>query len=140
MLEFVIDTNVVMSMLISGKAQYRTVLSFFKFYLPEFSLTELEEYKSVIFKKSKFSKTELMDFIYFTVSSISVIPHFALSKENISEANKICKNVDVKDVSFLALSMDTNLTLLTRDIPLYHGIRKKGYRNVMLFKDFLDKL
>ena len=44
MFDYVIDTNVVMCMLISGKAHYRTILSYANFYLPEFSLSELDEY------------------------------------------------------------------------------------------------
>ncbi len=140
MLEYVIDTNVVMSMLISGKSHYRTILNFYKFYLPEFSLSELDEYKQVIIDKTKFSKQELNDFIFFVFSSISVIPTFALSKEAIKRATEICETIDVKDVSFLALSLETNMKLLTRDIPLYEGLKHKGHRNVMLFKDFLDHL
>jgi predicted nucleic acid-binding protein len=86
MLEYIIDTNVIMSMLISGKSHYRTVLTFFKFYLPEFSLSELNEYKQVIMDKTKFSKSEYIDFVYFVFSTISVIPTFALSKESVKTA------------------------------------------------------
>jgi len=140
MFEYVVDTNVIMCMLISGKAHYRTILSYINVYLPEFSLSELDEYKQVIFEKSKFSETELKDFIYFTFSSISVIPTFALSKESIKAANIICENIDLKDVSFVALSIDMNLPLMTRDEPLYYGLKRKGYKNVILFKDFLNQL
>lgn len=140
MVDYVIDTNVVMSMLISGKAHYRTILTFVKFYLPEFSLTELDEYKKVIFEKSKFTEIELKEFIYFVFSSISVIPGFALSKESIKLANNLCENIDIKDISFLALSIDMDLPLLTRDELLFNGLKRKGYKNIVLFKDFLNHL
>lgn len=140
MVDYVIDTNVVMSMLISGKAHYRTILTFVKFYLPEFSLTELDEYKKVIFEKSKFTEIELKEFIYFVFSSISVIPGFALSKESIKLANNFCENIDIKDISFLALSIDMDLPLLTRDELLFNGLKRKGYKNIVLFKDFLNHL
>jgi predicted nucleic acid-binding protein len=139
MFEYVIDTNVVLCMLISGKAHYRTILSNVKVYLPEFSLSELDEYKQIIFEKSKFSETELKDFIYFTFSSISVIPTFALSNKSIQAANSICENIDLKDVSFVALSIDMDLPLLTQDEILYNGLKRKGYKNVVLFKDFLNQ-
>jgi predicted nucleic acid-binding protein len=140
MTDYVIDTNVVMSMLISGKAHYRTILTFVKFYLPEFSLTELDEYKHVIYEKSKFTETELNEFIYFVFSSVSVIPSFALSRESIKLANNLCENIDIKDVSFLALSIDMDLPLLTRDELLFNGLKRKGYKNIVLFKDFLKQL
>ena len=120
MVDFVIDTNVVMGMLISGKAHYRTILTFVRFYLPEFSLTELDEYKHVIYEKSKFTEIELKEFIYFVFSSVSVIPGFAQSNESIKSANNLCQDIDIKDVSFLALSIDMDLPLLTRDEQLYN--------------------
>jgi len=140
MFEYIIDTNVVMNMFISGKAHYRTILTFCKFYLPEFSLTELDDYKQIIFEKTKFSEQELNDFIYFTFSSISVIPTFALSKKSIKMANNLCENIDIKDISFVALSIDMNLKLLTRDEQLYNGLKRKKYKEIMLFKDFLSQL
>ncbi len=140
MVDFVIDTNVIMGMLISGKAHYRTILTFVRFYLPEFSMTELDEYKHVIFEKSKFTKIELKEFIYFVFSSVSVIPGFVLSKESIKLANNLCENIDIKDISFLALSIDMDLPLLTRDEQLYNGLKRKGYKKIILFKDFLDQL
>ena len=72
MVDFVIDTNVIMGMLISGKAHYRTILTFVRFYLPEFSMTELDEYKHVIFEKSKFTKIELKEFIYFVFFNMKI--------------------------------------------------------------------
>lgn len=140
MFEYVIDTNIVMSMLISGKSQYRPILSYFKFYLPEYSLTELEEHKKVIYDKTRFSEQELSEFIYFIFSTISVIPNIALSHDSIQKANQICEKVDINDVSFVALANDMNKPLLTRDEKLFTGLRKQGYRNIMIFDDFLKQI
>ncbi len=41
MTDFVIDTNVLMSILISGKADYRPILTFNNFILPDFALIEI---------------------------------------------------------------------------------------------------
>ncbi|OQX77540.1 MAG: hypothetical protein B6D61_07020 [Bacteroidetes bacterium 4484_249] len=105
MLDYVIDTNIVMSMLISGKSQYWTILSFFRFYLPEYSLTELDEYKDVIYNKTKFNNRELSDFIYFIFTSVSVIPNFALSKDAIRNASKICEKLILKTSLLLLYRM-----------------------------------
>ncbi len=140
MLDYVIDTNIVMSILISGKSHYKAILSYYNFYLPEYSLTELDEHKSVIFEKTRFNRQELSEFIYFVFTSISVIPNIALSKDAIKNANEICEKVDIEDVSFVALANDINKPLLTRDEKLYTGLRKQGYRNIILFDDFLRKI
>ena len=44
MFNYVIDTNIVISMLISGKSQYIKLLSYFDFVFPQYLLTELGEY------------------------------------------------------------------------------------------------
>jgi hypothetical protein len=44
MTDFVIDANVLMSILISGKAGYRPILTFNNFILPDFALIEVEKY------------------------------------------------------------------------------------------------
>ncbi len=43
MLNYVVDTNIVMSMLISGKSQYIKLLTYFNFIFPQYLLIELEE-------------------------------------------------------------------------------------------------
>ncbi len=55
-------------------------------------------------------------------------------------ANNLCENIDIKDISFVALSIDMNLKLLTRDEQLYNGLKRKKYKEIMLFKDFLSQL
>jgi len=47
---------------------------------------------------------------------------------------------DLKDVPYVALAMQLDLPLLTRDKPLYHGLRKQGFRNVQMFEDFLKNI
>jgi predicted nucleic acid-binding protein len=71
---------------------------------------------------------------------MTVIPSMALSKNSIDFAKTLCERVDIKDMSFVALSVETGLILLTRDEKLYKGLKKQGYRNIMLFEEFLTDL
>ncbi len=71
---------------------------------------------------------------------MTVIPSVVLSKKSIEASNKLCENVDIKDISFVALSIQTGLPLLTRDEKLYKGLRKQGYKNILLFEVFLNDL
>jgi predicted nucleic acid-binding protein len=52
-------------------------------------------------------------------------------------ASKMLEKIDPKDIQYLGLSLQLDLILLTRDKPLYKGLRKQGYRKVILFEDFL---
>jgi len=137
MFDYVIDTNIIMSMLISGKSHYKAILSVYNFHLPEYSLIELDEHKDVIIGKTRFNEHELQEFVYYVFKSISVIPNIALAKQSIKTANELCSNIDIDDVSFVALSCDMDIPLLTRDDILHNGLRKKGFKNVIMFDDFL---
>lgn len=140
MFNFVIDTNIIMSMLISGKSQYLKLLSYFNFVFPQYLLTELDEYISIIKEKTKLDEQQLQKYTYSIFSLLTVIPSIVLTKKSITLAKELCKHVDIKDISFVALSIETGLTLLTRDAKLYKGLKKQGYRNIMLFEDFLNDL
>lgn len=137
MFSYIIDTNIVMGMLISGKSQYLKLLSYFDFVFPQYLLTELDEYKGIIQQKTKLEEQQFQKFAYSVFSLMTVIPSILLSKKSIELAKKKCEFVDIKDISFVALSIETGLTLLTRDEKLCKGLKKQGYRKVMLFEEFL---
>ncbi len=140
MLNYVLDTNIVMSMLISGKSHYLKLLSFFDFIFPQYLLIELDEYKNVILDKTKMEEQQLQKYTFAVFSQLTVVPSIVLTKNSIDYAKQLCEKIDVKDISFVALSIETGFTLLTRDEPLYKGLRKQGFKNVILFEDFLTDL
>jgi len=53
MREFVVDANVLISIMISGKSSYKPILTFFDFYTPDFVFEEIEKYKPTIIEKTK---------------------------------------------------------------------------------------
>ena len=136
-MDFVIDANVLMSILISGRASYRPVLSFHRFILPEFALVEIEKYKGVLTGKTKMQDDEFMLWSYFVFSQLTILPNYVLSEESLEKSKILLEKIDLKDVAYVALSMQLKLPLLTRDNPLYKGLRKQGFRKVVLFEDFL---
>lgn len=140
MIDFVIDANILMSILISGRASYRPILAFHNFILPEFSLVEIEKYKEVIITKTKMSEQEFIEWSYFVFSEITILPNYILKKEIVEKAETLLSDIDTKDIAYVALAMQLDLSLLTRDKPLYKGIRKKGFRKIILFEDFLESL
>ena len=137
MRDFVLDANVLMSMLISGKAIYKSLLKDYTFMSSDFAFIEIEKYQDIIQSKTKIDTENLKQFSYFLFSHIHFMPTYLIEDEAKQKAIKLVEDIDVKDVSYVALSIQLDLTLLTRDIPLYEGLRKKGFRNVQLFDVFL---
>jgi predicted nucleic acid-binding protein len=137
MTDFVVDANILMSILISGKASYRPILSYYNFVFPDYVLIEADKYQSMMFAKTKMQKEEFLQWSYFVFSNVTILPRYVLNSDVIEKSNKIVENIDPKDVSYVALAMQLDLVLLTRDAVLYTGLKKQGFRRVLLFEDFL---
>ena len=116
------------------------MLSLFDFTLPEFAFAELNLYKSVIAQKKRLDDNQFRNYAYTIFSLIKFIPTFILQEQSVKEARELCEKVDIKDVSYVALSIDTDLILLTRDEKLFKGLQKQGFKKVELFTDFLNNI
>lgn len=134
--DFIIDANIILSILISGKASYKPLLSYYNFIAPDFALVEIDKYSKIIEEKSKLSKEDLNKYSLFVFSQITLLPKFLLTSESLAKAEDLVQNIDIKDTIYIALSIELGLTLITRDEKLYVGLRKKGYKNIILFDDF----
>ena len=140
MTDFVIDANVLMSILISGKAGYRPILSFNTFILPDFALVEIEKYNTTLKTKTVMSALQLVEWTYFVFSELTIFPRYVVDEYHITTSARLLEKIDMKDLHYLALAMQLGLPLLTRDTPLYQGLRKQGFKNVIMFDDFLRAL
>ncbi len=140
MTDFVIDANVLMSILISGKAGYRPILSFNTFILPDFALVEIEKYNTTLKTKTVMSALQLVEWTYFVFSELTIFPRYVVDEYHITTSARLLEKIDMKDLPYLALAMQLGLPLLTRDTPLYQGLRKQGFKNVIMFDDFLRAL
>lgn len=140
MIDFVIDANILMSMLISGRASYRPLLTYYNFILPDFVLIELEKHKEILKNKTKMKEDEFLQWSYFVFSQLTILPNYTLSRESLEKSEKLLDKIDLKDITYVALAMQLDLTLLTRDKPLYEGLRKQKFKKVILFEDFLQAL
>lgn len=140
MTDFVIDANVLMSILISGKAGYRPILTFHNFILPDFALIEVEKYKDILKDKTKMSEIQFTDWTYFVFAQLTILPQYVLEQNILVKSERLLEKIDLKDISYVALAMQLDLLLLTRDNSLCQGLRKQRFRKVILFEDFLQTL
>jgi predicted nucleic acid-binding protein len=139
-MDFVIDANVLLGMLISGKASYKQLLTSLHFIAPEFVFVEIEKYKDLIRSKSRLDEIQFNRFAYSIFSGLTFLPAMLISEEVKGKAELLVKDIDSKDTAYVALAIQLDLLLLTNDKPLESGLKKKGFRKVMLFEDFLRSL
>ena len=91
----------------------------------------------MIQNKTKIDAENFRNFSYYMFTHIHFMPTYLIENEVKQQAVKLVEGIDTKDVAYVSLSIQLDLPLLTRDIPLYEGLRKKGFRNVQLFDVFL---
>jgi predicted nucleic acid-binding protein len=94
--------------------------------------TEIYKHKEMLFENSKLTMSEF--YLYFNgiVERINFIPIDFIGKESRQKAYNLCKDIDVKDTPFVALTIELGILLWTGDKKLKDGLRSKG------FQDFYD--
>ena len=138
--DYIIDTNVLMSILISGKSSYKPIVMLNRFVSIDFIFTEIDEYKNTIFEKTKLDKTQLTDYTNEIMSRVTILPRYVITNSNLQKATDLTKDIDFNDIWFIAMSLEYGLPLLSRDMKLYYGLQKKGFKNIVLFDQFLKSL
>ncbi|MFD2570896.1 PIN domain-containing protein [Spirosoma soli] len=134
---YVIDANVLMSALISGKAFYKTVFNTFDLITPDFALIEIEKYKQTVATKSKLNDEQMRRFTFDLFRRLTILPNYFLTTASLTEAGSLIGEAAPNDISYLALALQTDSVLLTRDRPIYVAARQKGFRKIVMFDDFL---
>jgi predicted nucleic acid-binding protein len=127
----VVDTNLIFSALIPKASKIREIIfeSNMSFYSPNFLITEIYTHKENLLKCSKLTESEF--YLYFNgiIERVKFVPVDFISKESRQKAYLLCKDVDIKDTPFIALSIDLGIPLWTGDRKLKEGLRLKGFQN-----------
>lgn len=134
---YIVDANVLMSILISGKAVYRNLLKEYVFLSSDFAFIEIDKYQKVILQKAKLDNDSFKHFSYFVFSNVHFLPTYLIDDNVKQKAIALVRDVDIKDVAYVALAKQLDITLLTRDQVLHDRLRKKGFRKIQMFDDFL---
>jgi predicted nucleic acid-binding protein len=137
---FITDANVIFNCLLSGRDQYLRIVTENKFYLPDFALTEIQFYQELILEKSPMTGQKLRDYTLQLFEKLIVVPNFLISTHHFYQAFVLCKDIDEKDTVYVALSIEFGYPLLTKDEELAKGLRKKGFTNVLLLREFLEEI
>ena len=137
MKQYVLDANILFSALISKKEHYLDLISHDVFYTPDFAFIELNKYRSVILKKLKLRLELLNEYTFRLFRKVIVTPDYIISDNVLIEAINLCEEIDPKDTVYVALAIELDAILLTRDKILYDGLTAKGFTLVQLFDDFV---
>ena len=91
----------------------------------------MQEYQQIVWEKTRQKPDELKAYTLALFDKITVVPNLLISLPNYRIAHELCKDIDPKDMTYVALSIELQYTLLTRDKPLADGLRAKGFTDVI---------
>ncbi len=128
-MELIVDTNIAISSLITPKNKISRLifreLGSSKLISPSFMFEEiLNKYQRII-KITDYTDDQLKELLYLLLKRIDFIENELIDFVNQKRAYDIVKNIDEKDLVFVALSLQTGYTIWTGDMKLRNGLIKK---------------
>jgi predicted nucleic acid-binding protein len=132
MRKIVLDTNLLFSALRSRNTTFREKLfsDEYTFYSSKYIIVEIFKHKERIFKNAKIAdEGEVYEYLNEILQRIHFVNEDFVSLTNYTIAYKLCKDVDEFDTPFVALSLQLNAQLWSRDEKLKTGLRNKGFDN-----------
>jgi putative PIN family toxin of toxin-antitoxin system len=125
----IIDTNIIFSSLLASSSKLRDTLmkSDIIFYAPNYLFVEIFKYKEKILKYSKIDESEIYIILDTIISNINFINMNFISVKNRQKAYDLCKDIDEKDLAFVALALELNALLWTGDQKLRKGLESKNF-------------
>jgi predicted nucleic acid-binding protein len=129
MRKVIVDTNILFSALRSKNSKLRIILekADLHFYAPNFLMVEIFKHKERILQKSKATEDEVYEALYKMLNKITFVNEETISLGNFIEAYKLCGDIDEKDTPFVALTLELEGELWTKDDVLKRGLKKKGF-------------
>jgi len=127
--KIVIDTNIIFSLLINKNLKLLDTFTAekYQFYMPTYAVIELFNHKEKIVKYTKLTKEEVTEFLYRILSRITIINDTTISEKAIKQAYNLVREVDIKDLPFVALAIELNAYLWTGDKKLQEHLKIRGF-------------
>jgi predicted nucleic acid-binding protein len=127
----VVDTNIVFKALRLKNSYIREIFNQeqYHFYAPKFLLVEIFKHKEKILKNNTQLEDEFYEYLNLLLQRITFVNEDIISIGNYLEAYRLCKDIDEKDVPFVALTIQLECDLWTFDQPIKTGLINKGFEH-----------
>lgn len=125
------DSNILYSCLRTANSKARRILLTrpdLVFYTPNFLITEIFTHSQRLRANSKLSDAEFVELFDRLIKKLHFVNEETLDTGNLIHAHRLCNDIDPKDTLFVALVLQYDGKLWTRDEALRTGLWKKGFR------------
>ncbi|MCU0339334.1 MAG: PIN domain-containing protein [Spirosomaceae bacterium] len=127
----VVDSNIVLAALRKKDSitRQKILRAPFRFITTTFLFVEIFKYKERIFERAVMTEEEIYEYLAEILQRIDFISEELISTESFFTAYHLCKDIDKKDIPFVAFSIEFNIPLWTRDDKLKDHLKIKGFNN-----------
>ncbi len=143
-MNLVVDTNIIISALITPRGTISKLLfqdlAGSQLISPYFLFEEIINNFEKILRLTKHLDEDLKELFYICIKHIDFIDNDLITIENQIKAYELVKNIDKKDLLFVARSIQTGFTLWSGDLKLVHGLRNIGFTNTIQTKEIIESL
>jgi predicted nucleic acid-binding protein len=126
----VVDTNILFSLLLRGETTLRKRFltgSAPSFHCPRFVFVELFQHKERIVRATELSEYHLLECLSEFLARVHFVEEGGIPIGTWIEARRLCRDVDLKDAPFIALTLHLDGRLWTGDEQLKAGLRARGF-------------
>lgn len=138
-MKVILDSNIVFSAILNPKSSIGDILlnsqDVFNFYTCEFLREEIRDHKEKILKLAGYTEQEFLEIEFLVYRHISFVSEKTIPFEFWQNAANYVREIDLNDISFVALSLFLDMKLWTGDKVLVSGLTQKGLSNVITTKE-----
>lgn len=137
---FIIDTNIIFSAILFPKSRIGQFIvenagSIIRLYAPTYLMAEINALIPKLMERSGLSEAEITLAIRDLYRYIRFVPDSEIPISAFLVAAPLIRDIDPKDIAFVALTEHLDELLWTGDKKLEEGLKAKGYQKVLNFQE-----
>lgn len=134
----VLDTNIIFSSLVNKNSFLSDILldKKYNFVMPKYAYIELFKHKEKIMEFTRLRDDEILELLYRLLKNINVFDEDLITLNSLKTAYELVKDIDEDDIIFVALTIEVNGVLWTRDKKLSTKLIEKGFNKFFDHSDF----
>lgn len=125
-MKIIIDSNIVFSSILNIESRISDLLlnsaGRFEFFTCEYLREEISGHRVKIMELTGFNETELFEIQHLLYQHITFVSEIIIPFEFWQKAAELVRDIDINDISFVALSLFMNEKLWTGDKKLMEGL------------------
>jgi predicted nucleic acid-binding protein len=134
-MKIIVDANIIFSGILNSNGKIADLLinsgNIFYFIAPNFLRTEIYNHYNKLAKVSGLTLEEIFESEYQIYKSITFISEEQIDENSWKFAIELVRNIDPKDIVYIAYTKQFNSSLWTGDKKLIKGLFEKGYHQYL---------